>query len=102
MNAHAKDPVIQAMGAAVDQASIGVSWANDRLDPMIQAIVSLATFTSDDAAKCNTRLKLICDIANETGILVNDMAGCFEREQRDLEEKLAELGGGSPTEGGVA
>lgn len=91
----APDAVIKALDLAVDQAQIGASWANDRIDPMIKAIIGLADFTHTNADMTNDRLKLVRKLALETSILVDDMAGGFEREARELIEKRVGLEGGA-------
>jgi hypothetical protein len=80
---------------AVELAALAASWANQRVMPMVQALRVLAAFSCSDANACNSRLALIRDIANETDILINEMAGCFESEQRDFEAKLTKLEGGA-------
>lgn len=91
----APDAVVAALNLAIDQAEIGASWANDRIEPLIQAMIGLASYSSDNATEANERLKLIGRIAIETRILVNTMAGCFEREALDLSEQRAKLEGGA-------
>lgn len=86
---------IEAMNLAIDQAEVCASWANDRIAPMIGAIVGLADYSSDSAFGANERLALIRRVAMETHILVDDMAGCSERETRGLTAKRVALEGGA-------
>ena len=80
---------------AVEMASVAASWANQRIMPMIETLRELATYSSSEANACNARLALVRNIADEADRLVNEMAGCFEAEQRDFEAKLAVLEGGA-------
>lgn len=80
---------------AREMASVAVSWANQRIMPMILALRELADYSSTDPIKCHMRLALIRDIANEADNLVNEMAGCMEAEELNFAEKLAQLEGGA-------
>lgn len=95
MSARAKavapDAAIEAIEAAIDVAVIGMSWTTDRIMPMVGAILALAEFSSESAGKGNERLALICKVATEAGVLMNDAENYFSTELRALKEKLALL-----------
>lgn len=95
MTAKASVAEIKAMRLALDQATVGVSWANDRIEPMIKAIIGLGDFSSDKAHLLDDRIQLIRRIAMETAILVDDMSGCIDSEARAIREQIEKLEGGA-------
>lgn len=90
----APDAAIAITREALNLASVAADWGNSRLDPMLEALIQLCDFSSTDH-KATARLKLVRNIAKETQILVSDMAGIFEYDERDLLERLSHLEGGA-------
>ena len=101
MNTRAKSPeqasitAAEALGIAFDQAMVGVSWADDRIGPMLDAIIGLADYSTDDVGLASKRLTLIRKVAQEANILVEDMSGCYSNEASQLAEKLQLINGGA-------
>jgi hypothetical protein len=95
LNVAEPDAAIALTKESLDLAGLAESWVNHRISPMVEAIIELAAFSSEVAHKSNRRIELIRDIAKELSMLVDEAGGQFEREQRDFEQKLAQLEGGA-------
>ncbi len=100
MSAGVKVPAALAMEVQItkdqiDFASVSVSWTDERIMPMIQAIAGLADFSSADPRLLVERLKLVHSMAKEAAILVDEATHYFETAKRNLEAKLVQLEGGA-------
>ncbi|MCE3605852.1 hypothetical protein LXA47_19915 [Massilia sp. P8910] len=76
---------------AVNVADVAVCFVNNRIHPIISAIVALADFEGADAAAIRTRLGLILDFAKVGRIIVEDAGGFLETERDDMLAKLTAL-----------
>lgn len=81
----------------VDLAATAASFCNDNIMPVMEALVGLADFDSQDIGQNRIRINLINSLAKVGLSLVHDAAGYMEEErdrrQGALNVKLALAGG---------
>ncbi len=81
---------------AVNVADVAVCFVNNRIHPMISAIVALADFEGADPAAVRTRLGLILEFAKVGRIIVEDAGGFLESERDSMHAKLTAMKGSTP------
>jgi len=88
------DAAMSALREVVDMAAIGASWANDRIAPLMNAIMVLANPENQTPTTTHNRILLIRKLAVLGSVAAEEMAADFEANGRAAESKLADLNGG--------
>ncbi len=83
---------------AVDLAATAASFCNDNIMPVMEALVELATFDSQDIIKNRMRIDLIKSLAKVGLQLVQEAAAHMESE---VDERQSSLSGGLSLAGGA-
>lgn len=74
---------------AIDIAGTAASFCNDNIWPVMEALVELATFDSQDLAANRVRIDLIRTLARLGRQLVEEAAGHMEAEVRKRQDVLS-------------